>query len=988
MDETHENISKTAQAPIATGAAAFKRMIGLGEHAITWENLAWLSLALAAIVTRFWNLGARVMSHDESLHVYYSWILSKGGGFTHNPMMHGPLLFELTALFDKIFGANDFTSRIVPALFGIAIVVGIPLLLRRWLGRWGAFAASILFLVSPYILFYSRYNRHDIEEITWVLLATGAIFSYLYERQKDDAEARPGRWLLLLAGVEALMFASMETAFFYLAIIASFLLIKMLTQNGLHWQPIRRSAEFDLLVVLATLGAFFSSPIALLVLNPLWTRITGQAFVPVSVFSTYGIEWASGQSGVRIWALMTTFWVLSAVIGLWWNARQWPKLAGIFLALALTFFTTFFTNPAGVGTGFVGSLGYWLSQQSVARGSQPWYYYFIVFPLYEYLPLLGGIAAVIYAVFRRRYLSGTTRAFVAYVAWWALLIFAGLGSAGEKMPWLSTHMTTPFILLTAWLVGDIIYRRWGARSEAEEPSTRLSLPATWGLLAPILLLLLLTVRTSYFVNYVNYDYTTEFVGYAHGAPGIKWAIEDIDRIASKSGQGNSMQVAYDSQVSWPLTWYLRNHPGYFGDQPNRGAVENAPVIIAGSQNWDKVESYLGSNYSRYEVIRMWWPMEDYKNLTWDRIRGAITDPKMRQALWDIIWARDYRLYASLTNEQLDPPSQWPLEDRMRIYIRKDLVDQVSNLALKSSQIADLQPKVDIYASKQIEQAPTRLVTPGTLNAPRNFAFAPDGSIYIADSGNSKIVHLSADGTVLNNWGSRTPDKQTPPAVSTFNEPWGIAVDSKGNVYVTDTWNHRVQKFDANGKFLLQWGTGGLSSESATNFWGPRGIMIGSNGDVYVTDTGNRRVAVFDTQGKIQFAFETSADAQLNEPVGIVEGKDQHVYVADTWNNRVAVFDLKGKYLSSFKVQAWDSTSVNNKPFIAVDGEGRVYVTDPEGARVIVFDNTGNALAAFGQSSTSGELKLPTGIQVSDKGELWVVDAGNNRLVVYPTLQKP
>jgi DNA-binding beta-propeller fold protein YncE len=323
---------------------------------------------------------------------------------------------------------------------------------------------------------------------------------------------------------------------------------------------------------------------------------------------------------------------------------------------------------------------------------------------------------------------------------------------------------------------------------------------------------------------------------------------------------------------------------------------------------------------------------------------------------------------------------------MRIYIRKDIAAQVSGLALQSSQIADLQPKVDVYASKRIEQAPVRTLAPGMLNLPRNFALAADGSVYIADSGNAQIVHVSADGKLIKAWGSRTPDGQTPPAPGTFNEPWGIAVDSQGNVYVADTWNHRIQKFDANGKFLLQWGTGGVSNEGNDRFWGPRGILVAPDGKVYITDTGNRRVVVFDSQGKYLFTFDTNGDAQLNEPVGIALGQDQHIYIGDTWNNRVAIFDMQGKYLSSFAVAAWTSTSVDDKPFIAVDGEGRVYVTDPEGARVIIFSATGEPLAAFGQTVTSGGLNLPTGIQINAQGEVYIADAGNNRLVVYPSLK--
>ncbi len=84
-------------------------------YAITWELGVVILLAVLTLFSRLFNLGARVMSHDESLHVYYSWLLASGKGFVHNPMMHGPFLFESTALMNVLFGASDFSSRLARA---------------------------------------------------------------------------------------------------------------------------------------------------------------------------------------------------------------------------------------------------------------------------------------------------------------------------------------------------------------------------------------------------------------------------------------------------------------------------------------------------------------------------------------------------------------------------------------------------------------------------------------------------------------------------------------------------------------------------------------------------------------------------------------------------------------------------------------------------------------------------------------------------------
>ncbi|HLF28009.1 MAG TPA: hypothetical protein VJG32_16870 [Anaerolineae bacterium] len=91
---------------------------------LTWETVLVGVMLIAALVTRLWALDARVMSHDESLHVFYSWQLATGRGFAHNPMtpaptgrcgVHGPFLFEATALMNVLFGASDFTSRRSPS---------------------------------------------------------------------------------------------------------------------------------------------------------------------------------------------------------------------------------------------------------------------------------------------------------------------------------------------------------------------------------------------------------------------------------------------------------------------------------------------------------------------------------------------------------------------------------------------------------------------------------------------------------------------------------------------------------------------------------------------------------------------------------------------------------------------------------------------------------------------------------------------------------
>src|SRR5512133_215535 len=128
--------------------------------AITNEIVLFAVVMLLAILTRFYALEPRVMSHDESLHTYFSWLLYRGQGYTHTPMMHGPLQFHLIALSYFMFGASDFTARIPAATFSILTIAAVWIW-RRYLGRAGALAAGLMALISPFLLYYGRYTRED-----------------------------------------------------------------------------------------------------------------------------------------------------------------------------------------------------------------------------------------------------------------------------------------------------------------------------------------------------------------------------------------------------------------------------------------------------------------------------------------------------------------------------------------------------------------------------------------------------------------------------------------------------------------------------------------------------------------------------------------------------------------------------------------------------------------------------------------------------------
>jgi DNA-binding beta-propeller fold protein YncE len=387
-------------------------------------------------------------------------------------------------------------------------------------------------------------------------------------------------------------------------------------------------------------------------------------------------------------------------------------------------------------------------------------------------------------------------------------------------------------------------------------------------------------------------------------------------------------------------------------------------------------------------------MEDYKDLSLERIWGAIRNREMRAALWDIFLNRDYTRYAEVTGRDYSL-SSWPLRSKMRLYIRKDVAAQLWDYGIGPSTVdfgfadpyeqnfqADLPPVIVI---KNIT-APE-----GALQSPRGLAMGPDGLLYVVDSVAHQVQVYQTDGTFVRSWGGFCDlEGGASGCTGLFKEPWGIAVAPDGTVYVADTWNHRIQHFTPEGEFLNTWGRFGqtMDGQSAGElgiFYGPRDVAISPAGNVYVTDTGNKVIQVFSPEGRYigEFGGAGPFDGQFDEQVGLSFGPDGLLYVADTWNGRVQVFDENHTFLRSWTLEAWYGQSVNNKPYLAVGPDNSVLVTDPEMYRVLAFDSQGTYIYGFGQYGTQSDgMSLPTGIVVDTDGTVFVSDSGTGRILGF------
>ncbi len=1116
-----------------------------------WK-VAYIALILLALMTRLYALGDRAVSHDETTHAKYSWNLYSGSGFRHDPLMHGPLLFEATAFFFGLFGVSDFTARLYSALAGVALVAA-PWLLRRWMGRLGALLASVMVLVSPTITYYSRYTRHDIPMLLFITLLLWTILQYL------DRDSGGGRWLIWMGVFFALIYATKENAYMYTALFVALLALPLVRQLFVvRWaQRSRVRLVVALLVLALVLGGVFilayrtaqvvaeglSNDEIGAVVIPIWGRLALGCAVLSASGALVGLVRGVGEAQIRRLRLFDVLLVLgtftlplgsallmnliagvdmtlfyqalmsanfssvpmpslvgafatliialgvSVAVGLWWDRRRWPLIALAYYGLFSVLYSTLFTYGWGVLSGLVGGLAYWISQQDVNRGSQPWYYYGMLGALYEYLPLLVSSAGIVWIAVRemKQLLSragartkSAGRADVAptaiagllprlwplFLAGWAVLSWGAYLAAGEKMPWLLVHIAYPHILLAAWFLGKMFTGSalrnmftgsgwlvpvslvfgalaWGAFRQSSGALQQLfqqSLAAEslelvvaqlqplgkaigglagillfsgllfsavsavglrrslqLGALTVVALLGGLTVRTMVMAAFINDELASEYIVYAHSTPDVKEVLDQVEEISWRlTGTPDQIQVAYGKETAWPFYWYMytRFPNNYYFDAPEPERLLASPVIIAAQSEWESVEAITGADYDSYDYRHIWWPVEDYKNLTWEQIRRILAEPERREAIWDIVWKRDYTRYAKLRNPD-DPFTliTWPHRVEFRFYVRRDLATQIWAYQVEAGEIqvtdgGDTAPTGESVASEVPLEAceqPAVAVTHVSLEgaSPQGLAVAPDGSVYVADAADHLIWHMTLAGDIVDVWGGygTAPGK--------FNEPADVAVDADGNVYVADTWNHRIQKFAPDtvgfdGEPLASWGRfAKVTANDAAGwgaFFGPRGIDVGPEGNVYVTDTGNNRVQVFDAQGKFLrlFGVAGDGDGQLREPVGIAVGANGEVFVADTWHRRIQVFNSGGFFARAWDVPSWAGLRLDDRPQLAVTADS-VIATDPVYQRILIYDLAGELRYAMRDSTAS---PVPSGVDVTADGVV-VSDRAQSQLVIYP-----
>jgi len=948
-------------------------VVGARVSAVEWALYG--AFFFIGAIMRFWDLGSRALHHDESLHATYSWYLwerltgtnlSAAPEYHYDPMMHGPYQFHGNALMYLIFGPSDWSARLNAALCGTALIA-LPFLLRRQLGRVSSLVLSGLLAFSPAFLYYSRFTREDIYFALWTLLFFVGVIRWL------DARGGPGaqRWLLVAAAGFALSWATKEsTALVTTPIVLGFIIGVFVVGYAYQFlaprradrpagkgDGVQRPPEHPLV---AALGEFARANVP-----PLLAAFRG----------TPRRAWAYAV-GVMAVIILVLYWPIG-------DPWQWGFIPGAHtVPVTLTYPTT---HQATYNTdAFTGGIQYWLQQQHESRGNQPWYYYFLVIPLYEQVAVVFGVAALVYYFLRRRTLVSTVSGaafllctgltlftggmpglqklatvlmivsgaalfvsrpralLVNLFLWWTVTTWGLYTFAGEKMPWLTLHILLPTMVLAALYIGHLFHAA---------PRFSKKWLITAGLLA---VTALVSVRSAVALAYVDGANPTEMLVYtqtAQDVPAVSKVIQRIPLMPITTGAQERVWV--DNNDTWPWAWYLHGEPYSIGTSEadaSSAAQQRYPVIFLSSENHvamagdGKLASF--ANYTGYEFkLRWWFPEDGYKNWETTGVKGFLG-----QAAQPSTWGSLLNWWATRTPFDQTAFKNWANVYPFYVYVRNDLVKPYittyvghgwdtahQRAAQGASGVAQAPLQNDVAAALTRPVAPSLTINGATLARPlgtmRDMAVDAAGNIYVADAGAQRVVTFDRAGRYVTAWGAPGTGPGQFSNQYAGVDPAGIVVGKNGDIYVSD-WS-RIQEFTPAGAFVRQFGSGNQGKiVTASSFYGPRQLAVAPNGNLYVADTGNERIQVYGPTGTHLFnigtgshvAAQMTAPGSFDEPSGVAVDAKGVVYVADYWNKRVQRFTLTGAYLSSYPVAGW-VTQDYQEPYLAVDNKGHLFATD-------------------------------------------------------------
>jgi len=259
-----------------------------------------------------------------------------------------------------------------------------------------------------------------------------------------------------------------------------------------------------------------------------------------------------------------------------------------------------------------------------------------------------------------------------------------------------------------------------------------------------------------------------------------------------------------------------------------------------------------------------------------------------------------------------------------------------------------------------------------LKRPCGVAVGPLGELYIADSGNNRLIKLDGQLNPVRDYGSYGE------GIGRFHNPEDLVIDRGLTLYVVDASNRRIVLMNMDLNYVGEIIPQDAPNEILSSQGRLSGVAISPLGEVTVADYDNSRLIRMDNFGRFSRYvgdFGYGKGALLN-PLGLATDKAGRCYVADGANGRIVVYDDFGNYLFEF-----GGGDLKRPSAVAVSPQGAIWVGDRDTDELFAFTNDGRLLFHTGSTGQEeGQFSDIEALAIASDGSLYVADAGNNRIL--------
>lgn len=992
--------------------------------------------------------------------------------YCYDPVYHGPAYYVLSLISFFLFGDGEAQARLPEALAGIGLTLS-AWMLRPYFGRAGTLAAAALLTFAPSLLYFTRFSRHDALILLWAFWMVLGVFRYLDTRRPRYLYLFGAATALAMATHELYYILFFIFGMFLIIRLADELLPR---RNVLIGLAVALAVSLALMLLNPPitaqlrgggLGLLFSTVLGM-------GLLLMRAWPPAPRFSdTLRALWYEERQvlGTAAGILVATFVLLFSnfftdprgiLDGLYQGLAYWLGSQHEFARGKQPWYYYLMLLPVYEPIALIGALSAASLLLTWGRARIALACWMLIGALLIYgAGLLGGLGIVlslaliglaVYTLLGGRPAAATrargTRAsaaapaaevagaddgiepaetpaalpqpawvpaplFPLFLAFWFIGALVAFSWAGEKMPWLVTHIALPGNLLAAWAIGRLIdaveWRAIADRRAALIPAAlTLALVALsvalWRLsaagegqagqaallqaLVPLLIAGLLifglltigqrvggkitriicaltifgllaayTVRASWMVVYDHPDTPIEMLIYVQSPPDVPLIVDELRTLAINLTRNRRLADDPTGGHTMPIILDA-------GD-------ENADGSLAWPYQWylrdfQRIESRKADFFANATADSFLVPVDrnqpdgekEYAPVVMVYV-PHITDAT-RQALEENYVKR----YDSKLNWYFPEGDLSGCDPRQPGYKRFYYNSSTRAQAKADSQCQNL--AIDELPYEPFYAPLVWPFQPENFNTVKNYLLyrqlPPPLQVY----GRELQVWMRKDLVASGEAAAGSPAGGTVKLVAQE------AIGSAGN------------------------GPGQLAE--------PRGLAIDAQGNLIVADTGNHRIQVFDAQGQPKFSAGTlgSGEGQFNEPRGVAVDAQGNIYVADTWNARVVKLDPTGKFLKSWGAGAdigggrsammTDGTQAGNNAAplgfygpraLALDAQGNVYIADTGNKRVVVTDGEGAYLYQWGYAGNQpGAFNEPVGIAVDAQGDVYVADTWNGRVQIF------